>query len=118
MFLRLSVGNVSAMARQVLRHLAGPLFFTAENLPQAAGQSQPLAVGFHCEYHLPQMGMLTTAEVAERLGVSPRRVRELITDERLPAQKFGRDYLIEEKDLRLVKDRKPGRPPRSKGKKQ
>jgi excisionase family DNA binding protein len=56
------------------------------------------------------MSLLTTKEVAERLGVSVRRVHALIQDERLPAQKFGRDYMIQEKDLELVKDRKPGRP--------
>jgi len=56
------------------------------------------------------MGFLTTNETAERLGVTRRRVLALITDERLPAQKFGRDYMIDEKDLKLVSDRKPGRP--------
>lgn len=56
------------------------------------------------------MVLLTTSEAAERLGVSARRVRELITDQRLPAEKKGRDYLISEADLKLVKDRKPGRP--------
>lgn len=54
--------------------------------------------------------MLTTQEAADALGISPRRVRELITDRRLPAEKKGRDYLIKEKDLKLVEDRKPGRP--------
>jgi excisionase family DNA binding protein len=53
---------------------------------------------------------LTTVEAADRLGITPRRVRALIQSEQLPAEKKGRDYLIEEKDLRLVKNRKPGRP--------
>ena len=56
------------------------------------------------------MGWLTTNEAAKRLGVSRRRVLALIAGERFPAQKFGRDYLIDEKDLELVADRKPGRP--------
>jgi excisionase family DNA binding protein len=56
------------------------------------------------------MGLLTTKEAADSLGVSERRVRALITDKRLPAEKKGRDYLINEKDLKLVRDRKPGRP--------
>lgn len=63
------------------------------------------------------MGLLTTVEVAERLGVSPRRVRELITDGRLPAEKKGRDYLIKEFDLAKVQNRKPGRPQKPKPKK-
>ena len=53
--------------------------------------------------------MLTTKEVAERLGVTIRRVQALIQDGQLPAQKVGRDYLVREKDLKLVEERKPGR---------
>lgn len=55
---------------------------------------------------------LTTSEVAERLGITARRVRALIQAQQLPAEKKGRDYLINEKDLKLVKNRKPGRPRR------
>lgn len=65
--------------------------------------------------------MLTTSEVAERLGVSLRRVRQLIEEGRLPSKQFGRDHLINEPDLKLVEDRKPGRPPKKaseKGRKQ
>jgi excisionase family DNA binding protein len=54
--------------------------------------------------------MLTTAEVAARLNVSLRRIRQLIEAGRLPSQQFGRDHLISEKDLKLVENRKPGRP--------
>ena len=54
--------------------------------------------------------LLTTPEVAERLGVSIRRVQALIHSGRLPSQQFGRDHLIRESDLVLVADRKPGRP--------
>jgi excisionase family DNA binding protein len=56
------------------------------------------------------MVLLTTKDAAERLGVTVGRVHQLIHDERLPAEKVGRDYMINEKDLKLVKDRKPGRP--------
>jgi hypothetical protein len=28
----------------------------------------------------------------------------------LPAQQFGRTYVVNEEDLKLVEDRKPGRP--------
>ena len=56
------------------------------------------------------MDYLTTKQAAERLGITPRRVQALIEAERLPAQKFGRDYMIKEKDLKLVEDRKVGRP--------
>jgi excisionase family DNA binding protein len=56
------------------------------------------------------MNLLTTKEAAKQLGVSRRRVLALIQTERLPAQKFGRDYMIKEKDLKLVENRKVGRP--------
>ena len=62
------------------------------------------------------MKLLTTEEAGARLGVSAKRVRQLITENRLPAQRFGRMLLIDETDLRLVKDRKPGRPPSAKAK--
>jgi excisionase family DNA binding protein len=53
---------------------------------------------------------LTTIEAAERLGITARRVRAMITSGQLPAEKKGRDYFIDSNDLRLVKNRKPGRP--------
>jgi excisionase family DNA binding protein len=58
--------------------------------------------------------LLTTPEVAERLGVSVRRVQALIKAGRLPSQQFGRDHVIKESDVRLVEDRKPGRPSKPK----
>lgn len=57
-----------------------------------------------------RMEILTTAEAADRLGVSPRRIRALIKAKKLPAQLFGGVYMINAKDLAKVKDRKPGRP--------
>jgi excisionase family DNA binding protein len=56
------------------------------------------------------MNLLTTKQVAERLGITIRRIQALVTSGRLPANKFGRDYLIKEADLKLIKNRKPGRP--------
>lgn len=61
------------------------------------------------------MTLLTTKETAERLNVSVRRVHQLIEEGRLPAEKMGRDYFIKDEDLKLVEDRKPGRPPKGKG---
>ena len=59
------------------------------------------------------MALLTTPEAAERLGVTVTRVQQLIAAGRLPAEKMGRDYFIREEDLKLVADRKPGRPPKA-----
>ncbi len=59
--------------------------------------------------------LLTTAQAAKRLGVNASRVRQFILEGRLPAMKLGRDNLIREADLKLVKDRKAGRPTTKKG---
>jgi len=59
------------------------------------------------------MGLITTAQAAERLGISVRRVQELISSQRLPAQQFGRTYVVNEEDLKLVENRKVGRPPKA-----
>jgi len=56
------------------------------------------------------MNVLTTKEAAEKLGVTVTRVQQLILAERLPTEKKGRDYFINEEDLKLVEERKLGRP--------
>jgi excisionase family DNA binding protein len=57
------------------------------------------------------MKVLTTKEAAERLGVTPRRVRALIAEGKLRATQVGRDYVIEERHLANVKTYgKAGRP--------
>lgn len=63
------------------------------------------------------MRLLTTAEAAAQLGVHRTRVHVLIHEGRLPAERFGRAYMIKESDLKLVEDRKPGRPPKLKDEK-
>jgi excisionase family DNA binding protein len=54
------------------------------------------------------------AEAAEQLDLSTDRVRRLIREGRLPAQKVGREFAILEPDLRWFaeQERKPGRPPK------
>jgi excisionase family DNA binding protein len=54
--------------------------------------------------------LLTTAQAAKKLKVSARRVIALIEAGRLPATKLGQIWVVEEKDLKIVRDRKPGRP--------
>ena len=61
------------------------------------------------------MKKLTAKQVAEKLNINDSRVRQLIISGKLPAEKYGNLWLIDEKDLELVKDRKPtGRPPKPK----
>jgi excisionase family DNA binding protein len=52
----------------------------------------------------------TTTTAAAELGVTPGRVRAMITAGRLKAIRAGRDWLIEPKALAAVRERKPGRP--------
>jgi excisionase family DNA binding protein len=57
------------------------------------------------------MNKLTAKQVGEKLGINDSRVRQLIISGKLPAEKYGNLWLVNEKDLELVKDRKPtGRP--------
>jgi excisionase family DNA binding protein len=58
--------------------------------------------------------LISSKEAAEKLGLSLRRVQALITAGRLPAQKIGNSYVVDEKDLELVKERKAGRPTKTK----
>ena len=46
--------------------------------------------------------MLTTNQAAEKLGVSRRRVIALIAAGRLPAEKYGRDWMIRSEGLEAV----------------
>ena len=62
-------------------------------------------------------GFLTTKQVAEKLGVSVGRVQQLIAEGRLPATKIGQTNLVKESDLKLVQERKTGRPPKVKSEK-
>ncbi len=58
--------------------------------------------------------LISTKEASAKLNVSIRRVQALIASGKLPAKKIGRDFVILESDLELVKDRQTGRPPKPK----
>ncbi|NOT62205.1 MAG: helix-turn-helix domain-containing protein [Acidobacteria bacterium] len=60
------------------------------------------------------MEWISTQQAAEKLGVNDSRIRQMVRAGQLPAQQIGRAYLINESDLALVADRKPGRPPKPK----
>jgi excisionase family DNA binding protein len=61
------------------------------------------------------MNLLTVKEAAVKLGVSARRVHQLIEENTLKAQKVGSYYIIQEKDLEGVTIHgKAGRPKKEK----
>lgn len=52
---------------------------------------------------MPAANLLSTAQAAAWLGVTPRRVQALIAEGRLPAVRLGRSWIITPEDLnRLV----------------
>ena len=57
--------------------------------------------------------LLSVKQASERLKVNRQRVLQLIGAKRLPAEKVGNIYVIRENDLKLVENRKAGRPQRS-----
>lgn len=56
------------------------------------------------------MKLISSAEAAAKLRVHITRVQVLIREGRLPAKQVGGTYVIDEADLKLVSNRKPGRP--------
>lgn len=54
--------------------------------------------------------LLSVSESAEILGVVRQRVLQLIYQDRLDAEKVGRQYVIRESSLKDVANRKNGRP--------
>lgn len=54
---------------------------------------------------------MTTTQAAQFLGISVRRVRQLIECGKLKAEKYGRDWMIPMEEMNNVKVYgKPGRP--------
>ncbi len=54
--------------------------------------------------------LMSVADVAERLNLSVQRVKQLIYNEQLLAEKVGNQWIIRESDLKDVEDRLTGRP--------
>lgn len=59
------------------------------------------------------MALITTQQAAERLGIHITRVQQFIRQGRLLADKIGRDYLIDERDLDALVVYERGRPPKT-----
>lgn len=55
--------------------------------------------------------MLTTAEAAKALKITPGRVRHLVTAGIIQAEKFGRDLMIPQSEVEKARTRKTKRGP-------
>jgi excisionase family DNA binding protein len=96
--------------------LASPLFFGAGDFRYTIFDCQAIYVGvtiIFSGWYTWAMKIISTAEAARRLGVTANRVRAMIEAKRLKATKVGNVWLIDPKDLDAVKDRKVGRPRKS-----
>jgi excisionase family DNA binding protein len=56
------------------------------------------------------MSLLTTRQVAQRLGLGARQIQRYIQSKRLKAARVGDMYFIAERDLAAFQIRRPGRP--------
>jgi excisionase family DNA binding protein len=63
------------------------------------------------------MNHLTAAQYAAYVGVTPRRARAWIAEGRIPAEKFGRDWMIPEGTPRPADNRLVENPIRNRRKK-
>lgn len=56
--------------------------------------------------------LLTTAQAAQKLGKKAVTIRKHIASGKLPATRVGRDWLIDEEDLDLIRNLKRGPKPK------
>jgi len=58
------------------------------------------------------MNLESVPQAAQELGVSPRRIRKMLADGKLPGQRLGREWVIDPRDLERVRLRRQpvGRP--------
>jgi excisionase family DNA binding protein len=49
-------------------------------------------------------GELTPKQIAQRVNITPKKIRKLLREGKLPGRKVGREWLIKERDLEAVLD--------------
>jgi excisionase family DNA binding protein len=54
--------------------------------------------------------LLTTGQAARELGISAGRMRQFVTEGRIPVTRTGPYNLIDRDDLEALRQRRPGRP--------
>ncbi len=58
--------------------------------------------------------LLSVKDAAKALELSEQRIKQLIYEKRLQAEKIGNQWIIFESDLENLKKRPTGRPPKEK----
>ena len=58
--------------------------------------------------------LLSVKDAAAALDLSEQRIKQLIYEERLQAEKIGNQWIIAEADLDVVRNRQTGRPKKEK----
>ena len=58
------------------------------------------------------MAWITTAEAAQIIGITTIRVRQLVANGTLKAERFGRDWKVSEASARGYQRQKPGPKPK------
>jgi len=61
--------------------------------------------------------LLSVKDAAAALELSEQRIKQLIYEERLSAEKIGNQWIIAEADLDVVRNRQTGRPSKVKNEK-
>jgi excisionase family DNA binding protein len=62
-------------------------------------------------------GLLTTGALAQRVGLTTKRINQLITNGDIKAEKLGRDWVIAEEYVEILKSRPENRGRAAKNKK-
>jgi excisionase family DNA binding protein len=114
---RLTSVGVGCVGLASVSALASPLFFVGaghyRDRTFACQENCCATAHFSQNAILWAMKIISTTEAARRLNVSPSRIRAMIGSGRLKAIKVGKVWLIDPKDLDAVKERKVGRPRKS-----
>ena len=67
---------------------------------------------WHFTAVLPQANFRCASSAEKQMSTEPRRIRGLIANGKLQAVRVGIGYVIRESDLKIVAERKNGRPAR------
>lgn len=84
---------------------------TKEQKEDAARELRRILANLDPQIAARELGRVVSVKIASRImGVSVRRIVDYIRQKRLPANRFGKDYVVRPADLARLERRPPGRP--------